>query len=410
MITTITIFITIVSLIVFNFLFDFWLDYLNHHHHLKPLPDIVKDVYDPQSLEKQWNYHQANYKLSMITSFLSFVFTLVVILGYLLPWLDLVISQFVSHEFLRAALFFGTIGLMAEIFSVPFSLYDIFVIEQRFGFNKTSVKTFFLDMFKSMAISVVIGGLLLFVVIWFWQTTGVRFWIYSWAIFSLFSLFMMLFYSTLIVPLFNKQQPLIEGELRNSIEAFAKEVNFNINNIFVIDASKRSSKTNAYFSGFGSKKRIVLYDTLIEKHSTQEIVAILAHEIGHYKHKHTLFGAMMSILSMGFFLFIFGLFANYPIFSQALGFSQHSFHASIIAFAFLIEPLSLLTGLFSSIISRRFEYQADRFVVEHELGNALSGALRKLSADNLSNVNPHPWYVFFHYSHPPLHQRLKQLM
>lgn len=409
MITPSFIFFLIIGLLVFSFVFDTWLDYLNHTHYRKPLPDIVKDVYDVQRLEKQWDYHRANYQLSMLTSVLSFAATLVVILGFLLPWLDALVSGWVASEFLRAALFFGIIGLIAELFSIPFSLYDTFVIEERFGFNKSTVKTFVLDMVKSLLLSVVIGGILLFVIIWFWQATGQWFWVWSWVIFSAFSMFMMLFYSSLIVPLFNKQKPLEDGALRSAIETFAQQVHFSVNNIFVIDASKRSSKTNAYFTGWGRKKRIVLYDTLIEKHTTEEIVAILAHEIGHYKHKHTMLGTVMSIFSTGFFLFIFGLFANYPIFSEALGFGQHSFHSSVIAFAFLISPLTLITGLISSVISRRFEYQADHFVVEQGLGTELSNALKKLSVDNLSNVNPHPWYVFVHYSHPPLHQRLMQL-
>ncbi len=409
MISTTTIFITIVTLIVLDFLFDTWMDYLNHINYRKPLPLIVKDVYDERSMEKQKDYHQANYKLSTLTSILSFVLTLCIVLGRILPWLDSTVSDIVHNEFLQSAIFFGIIGIVTQLFSIPFSVYDTFVIEERFGFNKSTPKTFFLDIIKSLLLSVVIGGGLLFVVIWFWQVTGIWFWVWSWVIFSLFSMFMMLFYSSLIVPIFNKQKPLEEGELRIAIENFAQKVNFSVNNIFVIDASTRSSKTNAYFSGWGSKKRIVLYDTLIEKHSTEEIVAILAHEIGHYKHKHTLLGALMSILSMGLFLFVFGLFANYPIFSKALGFAQHSFHSSIIAFVLLIEPLSLVTGVISSIISRRFEYQADQFVVDQGLGEQLSKALKKLSADNLSNVNPHPWYVFVHYSHPPLYQRLMQL-
>ena len=230
MITTSFIFFLIIGLLVLSFVFDTWLDYLNHTHYRKPLPDIVKDVYDAKRLEKQWDYHRANYKLSMLTSVLSFAATLVVIFGFLLPWLDALVSAWVASEFLRATLFFGIIGLIAELFSIPFSLYDTFVIEERFGFNKSTVKTFVLDMVKSLLLSVVIGGILLFVIVWFWQATGRWFWMWSWAIFSGFSMFMMLFYSSLIVPLFNKQKPLGEGELRTVIEQFAHKVNFNIKN------------------------------------------------------------------------------------------------------------------------------------------------------------------------------------
>ncbi len=409
MLTSSAIFIVIISLLVFNVIFNLWLDYLNHLQYYKPLPNNVKDVYDQSKIKSQWAYHKANYSLELFSSSVSFVVTLLVLFFNILPLIDDFVTSNVHNTFLRSALFLGIIGALSQVLSIPFSLYDVFVIEQRFGFNKTTVKTYFLDMIKSLVISILIGGLLLFVIIWFWQVTGSWFWFFSWIIFASFSVFMMLFYSSLIVPIFNKQNPLEEGELRLAIEGFAKQVNFSVNNIFVIDASKRSAKTNAYFSGWGSKKRIVLYDTLIEKHSTEEIVAILAHEIGHYKNKHTILGAVMSIFSMGLLLFIFGLFINYPIFSQALGFSSHSFHSSLIAFAFLIEPLTLITGLISSIISRRFEYQADKFVVDHRKGATLANALRKLSSDNLSNINPHPWYVFFNYSHPPMHLRLKQL-
>jgi len=408
--STTLIFIVILILLVSNFVLETWIDILNYFQYKKPIPDTVIDVYDPKTLLKQHDYDKANFKLSMLTSSFTCIITFVVLVGKLLPWLDALIIPLVKSEFLRSAIFFGVIGLVSQLISLPFSWYDTFVVEQRFGFNKSSQKIFFLDIIKSLLISVTIGGILLFIIIWFWQYSGTWFWLWSWIIFSSFSLFMVLFYSTLIVPLFNKQIPLEDGELKIAIHAFAQKVGFNVSDIFVLDASKRSSKTNAYFSGWGRKKRIVLYDTLIQKHSTPEIVAILAHEIGHYKHKHTLFGVCLSIAQMGLFLFVFGLFANEPIFTKSLGFLSNSFHSAVIAFAFLIEPISLISGMISSSISRRFEYQADHFVVLNGLGNELAMALKKLSADNLSNINPHPWYVFFNYSHPPLFQRLNALL
>jgi STE24 endopeptidase len=222
-------------------------------------------------------------------------------------------------------------------------------------------------------------------------------------------IFMAMFYSSLIVPLFNKQTPLEDGELRNAIKEFADKVGFKLNNIFVIDGSKRSTKANAYFSGMGAKKRIVLFDTLIKDHSTEELVAVLAHEIGHYKKKHTLKEMILSVVQTGIMLYIISIFIGNPVLSQALGAKQGSFHIGILAFGLLYSPLSLLIGIMMNVISRKYEYQADRFAGENYNPKALQDALKKLSVNNLSNLRPHPLYVFFHYSHPPLLQRLKAL-
>ena len=283
------------------------------------------------------------------------------------------------------------------------------MIEEKFGFNKTSLKTFFLDKLKGALLAVLIGGGLLALIVWIFSATGQWFWLITWGAISGFMIFMTMFYSNLIVPLFNKQKPLEEGTLRDNIEAFATRVGFKLKDIYVIDSSKRSSKGNAYFTGLGAKKRIVLYDTIIEEHSTEELVAILAHEIGHYKKKHTIQGMLISLFQTGLMLYILSLFITRPVLSEALGAEQPSFHMGLVAFAMLYSPLSLVLGMFSNALSRKNEYSADRFAGENYSAPALADALKKLSVNNLSNLRPHPAYVFFYYSHPPLLKRLAAL-
>jgi len=262
---------------------------------------------------------------------------------------------------------------------------------------------------KSWFIALLVGVPVLGLITWFYYRTGKNFWLYTWGVITLFSVFINLFYSELIVPLFNKQTPLPDGSLRNEIEAFAGKTGFKLKNIYVIDGSKRSTKANAYFSGFGPKKRIVLYDTLQNELTEDEIVAVLAHEIGHYKKKHILFTLIFSIILTGLMLFLFSLVVNNPSLSQALGAKQSSFHLGLIVFGILYSPLSLIIGMFSNHISRRNEFEADRFVRENYISEILANALKKLSVKNLSNMMPHPAYVFFHYSHSPLLGRLEKL-
>jgi STE24 endopeptidase len=297
-----------------------------------------------------------------------------------------------------------------DLINTPFALWDTFVIEERFGFNKTTPKTFILDKLKSWMLGAVIGGGILAAIIWFYTLTGRNFWIFAWILVSAFTIFMYMFHSTLIVPLFNKQTPLEEGELRQAITGFSERAGFRLQNIFVIDGSKRSTKANAYFSGLGAKKRIVLYDTLINDLKTGEIVSVLAHEIGHYKKKHTLSGVILSILQTGVILFILSLLVGNPALSKALGASVPSFHIGLIAFGILYSPLSMLLGIGGNILSRKHEYQADRYAGEMHKPGDLVSALKGLSRKNLSNLTPHPAYVFIHYSHPPLFQRVKALM
>jgi STE24 endopeptidase len=255
----------------------------------------------------------------------------------------------------------------------------------------------------------VLGGGILALIIWFFEQTENQFWLYAWAIVTVFTVFMNLFYSKLIVPLFNKQTPLEEGSLKQNIESYAQHVGFELKNIFVIDGSKRSTKANAYFSGFGKQKRITLYDTLIKDLEEDEIVAVLAHEVGHYKRKHIIFNLSISILLTGFTLFILSLFINNPNVAMAIGVSQPSFHAALIGFGILYSPISELTGLVMNYLSRKFEFQADDFAKTTFGALPLISSLKKLSKKSLSNLTPHPAYVFMHYSHPPLKDRIRNL-
>jgi STE24 endopeptidase len=283
------------------------------------------------------------------------------------------------------------------------------VIEEKFGFNKTTVKTYILDKLKGWLLGAVIGGGLMALIIWIYTQTGKSFWLWVWLVISAFSIFMAMFYSSLIVPLFNKQTPLEDGELKTAIHQFASKVGFRLDHIFVIDGSKRSTKANAYFTGLGRKKRIVLYDTLIKDMEVTELVAVLAHEIGHYKKKHIIWSLILGILQTGAMLCIFSLVIDNPELSQALGVDKAYFHIGLITFGILYSPLSSIIGIGMNIFSRKNEYEADAFAARNYSAEPLTTALKKLSVNNLSNLRPHPAYVFVHYSHPTLLQRLKAL-
>lgn len=399
----------IILFVVGEFILERFLEYLNSTSWSDVLPVELKDIYSEEKYRKSQNYHKDNQRFSLISSSISFIVLLAVLYFEGFAVLDNWVRTFTSNPIILALCFFGILGLAMDILSTPFSLYSIFIIEEKYGFNKSTLRTFILDKLKSWLLAIILGGGLLSLIVWVYTISGAWFWIVVWAVLSIFSLFMTMFYSSLIVPLFNKQTPLEDGELRSAIEDFAKETGFNLQNIFVIDGSKRSSKANAYFSGLGPKKRIVLYDTLINDHSVDELVAVLAHEIGHYKKKHTLAGLFVSLIQTGLMLFILSYFIGNPILSQALGSSIASFHLGVLTFGILYTPISLLLGIITNVISRLNEYSADRFAGENFRSDTLMLALKKLSVNNLSNLKPHPAYVFFYYSHPPLLKRLAAL-
>ncbi|MQY79260.1 MAG: M48 family metalloprotease [Bacteroidetes bacterium] len=404
-----TVFYIIIAILIFDFLLERLLNYLNSTRWSNELPKELHGIYDVDQYKKSQDYYFENQKLGLITSVLTFLILLLMLFFGGFSKVDGWARLLSGNSIFIAMLFFGILGFAMDILSTPFSLYDTFVIEEKYGFNKTTLKTFFLDKIKGWFLAAIIGGGLLALVVWFYEQTTNMFWIYTWILVSVFMIFMTMFYSTLIVPIFNKQTPLEEGGLRNAIQELCKKVDFKLDNLYVIDGSKRSTKANAYFSGLGAKKRIVLFDTLIEDLTQNEILAVLAHEIGHYKKKHTRTGIIISILQTGLTLFILSLFIGNPKLSGALGSGIPSFHLGLIAFGILYSPISTIIGLGMNFFSRKNEFQADNFAKFNFSGEDLSSALKKLSVKNLSNLTPHPAFVFFHYSHPPLLERLKRL-
>jgi len=400
----------IVGIAILSYLFDQLLDYINLKAQRTDIPDEIAAFYDRTRYLKSLEYHRDLTNFSFISSAFSFIASILMLSFGGFGWLDVFLRQYIEGDIVLALAFFGSLLLASDILSTPFQLYGTFVIEERYGFNKTALKTFFADKIKGYFLAALIGGPLLSLLIFLIQSIGPSFWIWFSLIAAGFILFMNMFYTSLILPLFNKLTPLPDSELKNAIVDFSRKVNFPLDNIFVIDGSKRSSKANAFFSGIGKKKKIVLYDTLIQKHTQEELVAVLAHEVGHFKKKHIVVGLVLSILQVTFTLFILSLMISNENLSLALGGNQLSIPLNLIAFTILFAPISGVTGLFMAMYSRRNEYEADAYARETFSGTALASALKTLSVDSLSNLYPHPWYVFFHYSHPPLLRRLAALV
>ncbi|MCR5498622.1 MAG: M48 family metallopeptidase [Paludibacteraceae bacterium] len=409
-----TLFWIIIAILVLDFALEWYLDYLNNSQVSEALPDEVKDLYDAEAYKKQQQYFLANKKFGMVSGLFSFVVMMLMFFLFGFAFVDNIARGFSENSIVIALIFFGILYFANEVLNIPFGIYHTFKIEERFGFNKMTPALFAADTVKGWLLTVLLGGGVLALLMLIYNETGTYFWLIAWAVMSGISIFMLMFYSNLIVPLFNKQTPLEEGELRTAIQEFCKKVDFGLDDLYVIDGSKRTTKANAYFTGLGSKKRIVLYDTLMNTLTTEEIVAVLSHEIGHYKHKHTLLMLLISILNTGFMLFLLSLALGTPEtgnvhLAEALGSQYPSFHLGVIVFGILYTPISTLLGVGLNVISRRNEFQADSFAKENGLGEELGEALKKLSVSTLSNLNPHKAYVFFHYSHPTLIQRIRNL-
>ncbi|WP_321308494.1 M48 family metallopeptidase [Marinifilum fragile] len=404
-----TILYIILIILSFDFILERILDILNLRNWSPILPKVLEGIYEKEKYLKSQEYQKEKYKLSFISSVISFLtsFLMIALGGF--AWVDQLVREYTTNPIWLALLFFGVIMLASSIISLPFSYYSTFVIEEKYGFNRMTLKTFILDLIKGGLLGMLIGGGLLALLIWIYLQTNDNFWWMAWAVLAAFMIFMTMFYSSLIVPLFNKQTPLEEGVLKDEIQKFANKTGFKLDNVYVMDGSKRSSKGNAYFSGLGTKKRIVLFDTLISELSTKEIVAVLAHEIGHYKKKHTRSGIILSLLQTGLMFYIFSLFIGNENLSAALGSGQHGFHLGLIAFGILYSPISSILGLGMNLLSRANEYQADEYAKQNYDGQSLGDALIKLSVSTLSNLTPHKAYVFFYYSHPTLLQRLKAI-
>ncbi|WP_291868418.1 M48 family metallopeptidase [Maribacter sp.] len=402
-------FYIIISILILQFLVETFLDYLNAQKYLDPIPFELKDVFNEEEYHKSQEYKKANYRFGLISSTFSLLLTLSFLTLGGFHFIDQWVASITDNDIIKALLFFGIILIGSDVITTPFSYYQTFVIEEKFGFNKSTLPLFFMDKIKGWIMMVVLGGSLLALIIWFFQWAGSNFWLYAWGMMVLVTIFMNLFYSKLIVPLFNKQTLLEKGGLKSKIQSYAETVGFALDNIYVMDGSKRSTKANAYFSGFGKEKRVTLYDTLINDLEEEEIVAVLAHEVGHYKKKHILFNLFASILLTGLTLFLLSLFINTPEVSLAIGVAKPSFHAALIGFGILYSPISEVTGLIMNYLSRKFEYQADDYAKNTYKATPLITGLKKLSKNSLSNLTPHPSYVFMHYSHPPLIERIRNL-
>ncbi|MBR5118766.1 MAG: M48 family metallopeptidase [Muribaculaceae bacterium] len=403
--------ILIIAFVLLEFAVSSVLSWLNGKWMTHPIPKVLEGLYDEEKYQKQQAYMRANKRVGWIERCVSLVITLALLISGVLGWLDTLTTQWSHSQLLQLLIFFGIFMVVSTIVSIPFSYYDTFVIEEKFGFNKTTHKTFWLDALKSFLLTLVLGGILLSIIFILYSYLGKSFWIWATLVCAAFIIFFSLFYSNLIVPLFNKQKPLEEGELRTAIENAAQEMGFSIKNIYVINGSKHSTKANAYFTGFGMKKRVVLYDTLIEQLTTEEIVAVLAHELGHNKHRDTIKTMIMSIVMVAVNLFVFSLLADNPELSRALGGTRdNSFALTLIAFSLLFSPIDLVIEPIINNVSRRCEYAADAFAAKYGHGEHLISGLKKLSANTLSNLTPHPAVVWMDYSHPTLAQRIEAII
>ncbi|MGD1946118.1 MAG: M48 family metallopeptidase [Croceivirga sp.] len=402
-------FYCIIGILIFQFITDTILDYLNAKRFSQKIPDELHDVFDDEEYRKAKEYHQENYRFGLLKDGISLLTILLFLILDGFGIVDNFIRSFTENPIAQALGFFGVLSLGSSVISIPFSYYQTFTIEEKYGFNTTTTNTFWTDILKSTILSALFGGGILALIIWFLGWAGDQFWLYVWGVALILMVFMNLFYSKLLVPLFNKQTALEPGGLKTAIEEYAKKVGFDLKNIFVVNGSKRSTKANAYFSGFGKQKRVTLYDTLINDLNDDEIVAVLAHEVGHYQRKHIIFNMFASILLTGLTLYVLSLCINSSALSLSIGVDVASFHAGLLAFFLLYSPISMVTGLIMNYISRKFEFQADDYAKKTFSSLPLVSSLKKLSKSNLSNLTPHPAYVFVHYSHPPLIERIRNL-
>lgn len=407
--TATVLFYILIAIIVLEFVFNTILDVLNARHYNDVPPGPVADVFNEADYAKSQAYKKERFKFGLLSSTFSFLVLLAFFFLDGFAYVDQLARSVTDNPILVALVFFGIIMIGSDVINTPFSYYSTFVIEEKYGFNKTTKSTFLLDKLKGILMMIVLGGGVLALIIWFYQWAGGSFWLYAWAVIAVFSIFMNMFYAKLIVPLFNKQTALEDGSLRQKIEAYATTVGFKLDKIFVIDGSKRSTKANAYFSGFGTEKRVTLYDTLISDLQEEEIVAVLAHEVGHYKKNHIIINLILSILLTGVTLWLLSLCIGSPLLSESLGVAIPSFHIGLIAFGILYSPISELTGVAMNYVSRSFEYQADAYATNTYSGTSLITGLKTLSKNSLSNLTPHPLYVAVHYSHPTLVQRFEHI-
>jgi len=400
----------ILVILISEYFLSLLVENLNVKYASPDLPKEFEGFYDAAKYGTAQNYLKENTRFSLLKDTFFTIVTLLFILWGGFNCVDQIARKIAQGEIVTGLVFAAILGLGLLILSIPFSAYRTFVLEAKYGFNKTTLRTFIADIIKNLILSAIIGGIILAAVIWFFQIAGNLAWIYCWLGITIFQIFLVSIAPVVIMPLFNKFTPLEDGELKTAIQNYAKSQEFALAGIFKIDASRRSTKSNAFFTGFGRFRRIGLFDTLIQKHTTDELVAVLAHEIGHYKKRHFIKGLMMSIFTTGIMLFILQFFINNAGLFAAFKMQNLSIYASLIFFSFLFSPINLFLSVLSNIFSRKHEYEADSFGVKtYKKPDASIAALKKLSVDNLSNLTPHPLKVFLDYTHPPVLKRIEAI-
>lgn len=400
----------ILTTLIASYLIDNIADFLNLENLNHPLPEEFTDHYNHKKYTDSQAYLRANTKLGFVTSSFDLAIILLFWFSGGFQTIDSFVRSFQLNSIVSGLFFTGILLFLKLIISLPFNIYSTFGIEEKFGFNKTTPILFFTDLVKSIVLSTILGTILLSLILGFLEFGGKFAWIYCWAASVVFLLGVQYIIPTWIMPLFNKFNPLEDGPLKDAILAYAKSINFSLSNIFVMDGSKRSSKSNAFFTGFGKNKRIVLFDTLIKEQSTEELVSVLAHEMGHFKKKHIIKRMVLGIFQMGFIFYLISIFISHEGLFHSFFMEDVSIYAGLIFFGMLYSPINVFISILFQISSRKDEYEADRFAAKtiHDTKPLIS-ALKKLSAHNLSNLTPHPFYVFLNYSHPPVLDRIKTL-
>ncbi len=402
--------IFILIVLLGNYLLEQILSSLNIRALDSNVPLEFQDSIDAEKYNKSQNYTKVTGQFSLIESTFSIVVLLIFLLSGGFNAVDIFIRSFHLEAITNGVLYIALLLFFSSILSLPFTLYSTFIIEEKFGFNKTTLKVFLMDLFKGLFLSVLIGTPILYLILWFFETSGNLAWLYCWGGLTIITLLLQFLAPVLIMPLFNTFTPLEEGPLKDKVLAFANDTSFNIQGIYTMDGSKRSSKLNAFFTGFGRFRKIVFYDTLLEKLDDNEVVAVLAHEMGHYKHRHIFKMMAISTCYTGLIFFLLSLFLGNENLFAAFQMEHISVYGSLIFFSFIFSPISLLLGIAVNILSRKHEYEADNYAVQSTgYQESLISGLKKLSIANLSNLTPHPAMVFFHYSHPPVLERIRAL-
>ena len=401
-------YLIIITAIIVEYLLSSVSSFLDIKNITPIIPQDFKKAYDEKKYVQSQEYLKARTRFGLFSSTFSLCLILIVIHSDIFGVLDQYVRIQTENYILQGLMFVGLIYIFQDIISLPFSLYNTFVIEQKFGFNKTTLGLFIIDKIKGYAIFIVLGSVVITPLLYFFHLYSEIGWLIAWIILTVFMIGIQPLFVHVIAPMFNKFIPLEEGELREEIEKYTGKVDFPLARIDIMDGSKRSAHSNAYFTGFGKSRRIAIFDTLVEKHSTKEIVSVVAHEVGHYKLKHILQGTIIGIIETGIMLFAFNLIMNDISLFHVFGANQLSVHAGIVFFSMLYAPVSMLTSIITTAISRKNEFDADKYSLDTTNdGQALISMLIGLSANNLSHLTPHPMKVFLSYSHPPVTDRIK---